>query len=53
LNYFFGTKTIKLKYGHKVPLFYKNILGFQKWTKKMSKIEKPKILSQRFFQSFI
>ena len=33
-NYFFGTHTIKLKYGHKPPLFEQSILGFRKMDKK-------------------
>jgi len=34
-------------YGHKFSCFGKSIFGFQKWTKKMSKIEKPKYFSQK------
>jgi len=47
MNYFFGNKTLIFNYGHKVCFFPRLFRVFEKWTKKMSKIENPKILLEK------
>jgi hypothetical protein len=40
---------LKFNYGHNDNLFPRLFWDFQKWTKKMSKIEKPKYFWIHFF----
>jgi hypothetical protein len=52
LNYFFGNETIKLKYGHKAPLFLQKYFWFSKMDKKNVQNRKAENTFPTIFSKF-